>query len=67
MSTGTITNNGTETAVVNVHHDIAQALGNACMPALVLLDLSEAFDVIDHEILQTVSGILWKWLEVLYH
>ena len=41
----------TETALLRVHHDITLALdGNACV-ALVMLDLSAAFDVIDHNIL----------------
>ena len=43
----------TETALLNVHHDIAEALDRTCMAALVLLDLSAAFNVIDHKILQT--------------
>jgi len=42
-----------ETALLKVHHDIAEALDRKCMAALVLLDLSVAFDVIDHKILQT--------------
>ncbi len=41
----------TETALLKVHHDIAAALDKKCMAALVLLDLSAAFDVIDHRIL----------------
>ena len=36
------------TALLKVHHDIAEALDRKCMVALVLLDLSAAFDVIDH-------------------
>ena len=43
----------TETALLKVHHDIAEALDMKCMAALVLLDLSAAFDIIDHNILQT--------------
>ena len=41
----------TETALLRVHHDILEALdvGRTC--ALVLLDLSAAFDCIDHTIL----------------
>ena len=35
-----------------VHHDIAEALDKKCMTALVLLDISAAFDVSDHRILQ---------------
>ena len=43
----------TQTALLKVHHDIAEALGRKCMAALVLLDLSAAFDLKDHKILQT--------------
>ena len=38
----------TETALLKVHRDIVEALDRKCMAALVLLDLSTAFDVIDH-------------------
>jgi len=47
------TGHSTETALLKVHHDIAEALDRMCMVALVLLDLSAAFDVINHKILQT--------------
>ena len=49
----------TETAFLSVHHDITEALDNKCKVALVLLDLSTAFDVIDHD-------ILYKHLEYSY-
>ena len=42
------TGHSTETALLRVHQDIAEAVDNECMTALVLLDLSHAFDVIDH-------------------
>ncbi|XP_061186395.1 uncharacterized protein LOC133194455 [Saccostrea echinata] len=45
----------TETALLRVHHDIAAALDNNSCAVLVMLDLSAAFDVIDH-------GILYKRL-----
>ena len=35
-----------------LHHDIAEALDKKFMAALVLLNLSSAFNVIDHRILQ---------------
>ena len=41
----------TETALLRVHHDIALALDNNSCAVLVMLDLSAAFDVIDHPIL----------------
>ena len=41
------TGHSTETALLKVHHDITEALDNKCMTALVMLDLSAAFDVID--------------------
>ena len=38
----------TETALLKVHNDILQSLDNNCVTVLVLLDLSAAFDTIDH-------------------
>lgn len=40
-----------ETALFRVHHDIAVALDNNSCAVLVMLDLSAAFDVLDHDIL----------------
>ena len=64
------TGHSTETALLKVHHDIAEALDRKCMAALVLLDLSAAFDVIDHKILQTrlehsfgVTGSALSWIK----
>ena len=34
-----------------MHSDIAEALGEGSMTALIMLDLSVAFDLIDHPIL----------------
>ena len=42
---------GTETAILNVHNDIMLALDNRLNVVLVMLDLSAAFDTIDHTIL----------------
>ena len=41
----------TKTALLRVHHDIATALDNNSCSILVMLDLSAAFDIIDHGIL----------------
>ena len=60
----------TETALLKVHHDIAEALDRKCMAALVMLDLAADFDVIDHKILQTrlehsfgVTGSALSWIK----
>ena len=45
------TGHSTETALLRVFNDITEALDQKCMVILVMLDLSAAFDVIDHEIL----------------
>jgi hypothetical protein len=42
----------TETALLRVHHDITCALDKNRCAVLVMLDLSAAFDVIDHTILR---------------
>jgi len=39
-----------------VHSDIAEALDKGSMTALIMLDLSAAFDVIDHPILLKRQG-----------
>jgi hypothetical protein len=41
----------TETAPLRVHHDIAYSLDSNCCAVLLMLDLSAAFDTIDHQIL----------------
>ena len=41
----------TETALLKVKSDIQQAIDNQEVLCLVLLDFSEAFDIIDHTIL----------------
>ena len=60
----------TETALLRVHHDIAAALDNNCHAVLVMLDLSAAFDVIDHPILLHrleltlgISGAALGWIK----
>ena len=59
----------TETALLRVHHDIAASLDMGNCVALVMLDLSAAFDLIDHTILLRrlelsygISGTALKWL-----
>ena len=42
---------GTETALLRVNNDILSAMDNGKTTALVLLNLSDAFDTVDHKIL----------------
>ena len=56
-----------------IHDDILKALDNKCGIILVMLDLSAAFDTIDHDILLDrlrcrvgVEGTALKWFEE-YH
>ena len=60
----------TDTVLLRVHHDIATALDNNSCSILVMLDLSAAFDVIDHEILYQgleytfeISGSALAWIK----
>ena len=43
----------TETALLRVKNDIAAALDRKCTTIFVMLDLSCAFDTVDHELLMT--------------
>ena len=59
----------TETALLKVKTDIIQALDNQEVACLILLDLSAAFDTIDHDILLNrlksrfvVNGVALGWL-----
>ncbi len=60
----------TETALVKVHNDIVSAIDNQEHVILVLLDLSAAFDMIDHKILLSrlssrfgIKGKVLSWFE----
>ena len=59
----------TETALLKIHNDIITAMDGGRVTALTLLDLSAAFDTIDHQILLTrlqtwfgISGMALKWI-----
>ena len=60
----------TETALVKVHNDIVTAIDNQQQVILVLLDLSAAFDTIDHKILLSrlstrfgIRGKVLRWFQ----
>lgn len=60
----------TESALLRVHNDIALALNDRKMVLLALLDMSAAFDTIDHNILLgrlknrfCIQGNALKWIE----
>ena len=60
----------TETALLRVHNDILQAIDKKNCVMLVLLDLSAAFDTIDHDILLNrfektlgLTGSVLSWLK----
>ncbi len=61
---------GTETALLRVHNDITRSLDHQQGTFLVLLDLSAAFDTIDHQILYKrlqsncgITGDCLKWVQ----
>ena len=63
-------NHSTETALVRVHNDILRALDRHEAVILVLLDLSAAFDTVDHKILLNtlslrfgIKGIALSWFQ----
>ena len=60
----------TETALIRVQNDLLQAVDNEGRAILVLLDLSAAFDTIDHQKLLNllnqsfgIKGVALKWFE----
>ena len=48
-----VTQHSTETALIKIQHDILVSLDNSKGVLLILLDISAAFDTIDHNILLT--------------
>lgn len=64
----------TDKALLKVHNDILQSLDNNCVTVLVLLDLSAAFDTIDHTTLlsrlENLYGIkdnALSWISAYLH
>jgi exonuclease III len=60
----------TETALLKVHDDIAVAIDNGKSVIFVMLDLSAAFDTVDHDILLSrlstcygISGAVLEWFK----
>ena len=60
----------TEPVLVRVHNDILRAIDDGCCVILLLLDLSAAFDTVDHAILLSrlrsqfgVSGTALAWFD----
>ena len=58
----------TETALLRIHNDILQSMDKQCVSLLVLLDLSAAFDTVDHHVLLPilerkygVTGTVLDW------
>ena len=52
----------TETALLKVHNDINLNIDNGKVTALALLDISAAFDTIDHDILITRLSTWYGYL-----
>ena len=57
----------TETAVLCVHNDTVRAIDNGLATGLVLLDLSSAFDTVDHSILLSVLNNRFYVSETALH
>ena len=54
--------NSTETALLYIHDYLINAIGSQKISCLCLLDISAAFDTIDHNILLSRLGTDRKWL-----
>ena len=70
MQSGFTANCSTETALLKVQSDILGALGERKVTLLVLLDLSSAFDTLDHthllktlEICYNINGKALSWIQ----
>ena len=60
----------TETALLRVQNDILQAIDNGGCVMLLLLDLSAAFDMVNHSILLSrlsnsfgIAGAVYQWIQ----
>ena len=67
------TGHSTETTLRKVHNDILLSMDKQRVKLLVLLDLSEAFDTVNHQVLLTrlessfgISGTALSWLESFF-
>ena len=73
LQSGIKKHHSTETALVKVQNDILQATDNQNSVILVLLDLSAAFDTVDHEILirkfssrYGITGKAHEWFKLYF-
>jgi hypothetical protein len=56
----------TETVLIKIHSDIAETLVEGSMTALIMLDLTATFDVIDHIIPLIIIIIIYEIYIPLY-